>query len=67
MKNIYILIALGVFTATNAQLTLVKQLSNAEVPKYEDVELPQIFNNKMYYIGKPANPQECKLYVTDGT
>ncbi len=67
MKNIYILIALAVFTAANAQLTLVKQLSNAEVPKYEDVELPQIFNNKMYYIGKPANPQECKLYVTDGT
>ena len=51
MKNIYILIALAVFTAANAQLTLVKQLSNAEVPKYEDVELPRYLTIKCIISG----------------
>ena len=67
MKTFILFVALVAGVEANAQLTLVKALSNSEVPDYEDIDRPQIFNGKMYYIGNPSTPQECKLYVTDGS
>ena len=66
MKNlIFSLLFLGLFHG-NAQVTLVKALTNDEVPKSDKIEYNQIFNGRVYYFNSTST-QNCRLYASDGT
>ncbi|MCD8518717.1 MAG: T9SS type A sorting domain-containing protein [Flavobacterium sp.] len=66
MKNlIFSLLFLGAFHG-NAQVTLVKALTNDEVPKSDKIEYNQIFNGRVYYFNSTST-QNCRLYASDGT
>ena len=66
MKNlIFSLLVFGSFHC-NAQVTLVKALTNDEVPKSDKIEYNQIFNGRVYYFNSTST-QNCRLYASDGT
>ncbi len=66
MKNlIFSLLVFGAFHC-NAQVTLVKALTNDEVPKSDKIEYNQIFNGRVYYFNSTST-QNCRLYASDGT
>ena len=66
MKNlIFSLLVFGSFHG-NAQVTLVKALTNDEVPNSDEIEYNQIFNGRVYYFNSTST-QNCRLYASDGT
>ena len=64
-KLIFSLLVFGSFHC-NAQVTLVKALTNDEVPKSDKIEYNQIFNGRVYYFNSTST-QNCRLYASDGT
>ena len=64
-KIIFSLLVFGSFHC-NAQVTLVKALTNDEVPKSDKIEYNQIFNGRVYYFNSTST-QNCRLYASDGT
>ncbi len=67
MKKAILLFTISLSSFCFSQLTLVKQLTNEEIPAFDEVLQKQIFNGKMYYFGKNTSTQNCRIYVTDGT
>ena len=64
-KLIFSLLVFGSFHC-NAQVTLVKALTNDEVPESDKIEYSQIFNGRVYYFNSTST-QNCRLYASDGT